>query len=78
MLGRLRRDETQRAATLDPYLQAEWDTPTWTLAAGVRRARVSLSAEDRYLALYPPRTIADWVVDGSGSIPAPDGTVVLI
>ncbi len=50
VLGRLRRDETQRAATLDPYLQAEWDTPTWTLAAGVRRARVSLSAEDRYLA----------------------------
>jgi uridine kinase len=37
-----------------------------------------MPAEDRYLALYPPRTIADWVVDGSGSIPAPDGTVVLI
>ncbi len=37
-----------------------------------------MPAEDRYLALYPPRTIADWVVDGSGSIPAPDGTFVLI
>lgn len=50
VIGRLRRDETQRATTLDPYLQAEWDTPGWTLAAGVRRARVSLSAQDRYLA----------------------------
>lgn len=48
--GSVRRDETQRAATLDPYLQAEWDSAAWTLSAGVRRARVSLASEDRYVA----------------------------
>jgi uridine kinase len=37
-----------------------------------------MPAEDRYMTLYPPRAIADWVVDGSGLPPAPDGTVVVI
>jgi len=50
VLGRLRRDETNRADALDPYAQAEWDTPGWTFTAGVRRTRVRLSSADRYIA----------------------------
>jgi iron complex outermembrane receptor protein len=47
--GRLRRDESNRADALDPYAQAEWDTPGWTFTAGVRRTRVRLSSADRYI-----------------------------
>ena len=50
LTGRLRRDEVNRADALDPYAQAEWDTPGWTFTAGVRRARVRLSSADRYVA----------------------------
>jgi iron complex outermembrane receptor protein len=50
VMGRLRRDETNRADALDPYAQAEWDTPEWTFTAGVRRSRVRLSSADRYIA----------------------------
>ena len=49
VLGRLRRDETNRADALDPYAQAEWATTDWTVTAGVRRARVRLSSADRYV-----------------------------
>jgi len=49
-LGRLRRDETNRADTLDPYAQVEWATAAWTATAGVRRSRVRLSSADRYVA----------------------------
>ncbi|MES2974510.1 MAG: TonB-dependent receptor [Pseudomonadota bacterium] len=48
--GRLRRDETNRATTLDPYAQVEWDSADWTLTAGVRRSTVKLSSGDRYIA----------------------------
>jgi iron complex outermembrane recepter protein len=48
--GRLRRDETNRAHTLDPYAQAEWDTRDWTFTAGVRHSRVRFDSTDRYLA----------------------------
>jgi uridine kinase len=37
-----------------------------------------MPAEDRYMALYPPQAVADWIVDGGGLTPAPDDTVVLI
>ena len=50
VMGRLRRDETNRADALDPYAQAEWDTPDWTFTAGVRRSRVQLASADRYIA----------------------------
>lgn len=50
VMGRLRRDEANRADALDPYAQAEWDTTAWTFTAGVRRARVRLSSADRYIA----------------------------
>lgn len=48
--GRLRRDESNRATTLDPYAQVEWDSADWTLTAGVRRSTVKLSSRDRYIA----------------------------
>lgn len=47
--GRLRRDETNRASTLDPYAQAEWATPDWTLTAGLRHSRVRFESSDRYI-----------------------------
>lgn len=48
--GRLRRNETNRASTLDPYAQVEWDSADWTATAGVRRSTVKLSSSDRYIA----------------------------
>ncbi|RYX95586.1 MAG: TonB-dependent receptor [Comamonadaceae bacterium] len=48
--GRLRRDEANRATTLDPYAQVEWDSAAWTATAGVRRSTVKLSSADRYVA----------------------------
>ncbi len=50
VMGRLRRDEGNRADALDPYAQAEWHTPGWTVTAGVRRSRVRLSSADHYIA----------------------------
>lgn len=48
--GRLRRDEVNRADTLDPYAQLEWDSADWTLTAGLRRSRLRLRSADRYIA----------------------------
>lgn len=47
--GRLRRDETNRARTLDPYAHIEWDTAAWTWTAGVRHSRVRFDSSDRYV-----------------------------
>jgi iron complex outermembrane recepter protein len=58
--GRLRRDETNRARTLDPYAQAEWDTRDWTFTAGIRHARVRFDSADRYVVSGNP--------DDSGSV----------
>lgn len=49
VLGRLRRDETNRASTLDPYVQAEWRTPATTFTAGLRHSSVRFSSADRYV-----------------------------
>ncbi|WP_439606585.1 TonB-dependent receptor family protein [Hydrogenophaga sp.] len=49
VLGRLRRDETNRASTLDPYVQAEWRTPDTTLTAGLRHSSVRFTSADRYV-----------------------------
>lgn len=49
--GALRRDERNRAVSRDAYLQAEAPlTPALLLAAGLRHGRVSLQADDRFLA----------------------------
>lgn len=58
--GKLRRDETNRASTLDPYAQVEWASTDWTLLAGVRRASVRLRSADRYIVTGNP--------DDSGSV----------
>ena len=49
VLGTLRRNEVNRATTVDPYLQAEWETADWTWTAGLRHSRVRLESQDRYI-----------------------------
>lgn len=47
--GQLRRDEVNRAQTLDPYVQAEWRTQDLTLMGGVRHTRTKYESADRYI-----------------------------
>lgn len=47
--GKLRRDEVNRAQTLDPYVQAEWRTQELTLMGGVRQTRTEYESTDRYV-----------------------------
>ena len=47
--GKLRRDEVNRAQTLDPYVQAEWRTQDLTLMGGVRQTRTEYESTDRYV-----------------------------
>jgi len=47
--GRLRRDETDRVASLDPYLQASWQLGDFRLQAGVRHNSLKVKVDDRYL-----------------------------
>jgi iron complex outermembrane receptor protein len=49
--GGLRRDERNRVASLDPYLQGEWRLgERWRLLAGARASTVSFESNDRYFA----------------------------
>ncbi len=48
--GNLRRDETNRADTLDPYLRAAWVREALTLEGGLRRVRAEYTSTDRFLA----------------------------
>ena len=48
--GRLRRDETDKVSSTDPYLQAEWAQGPWVLNAGLRHSRFKVDVSDRYLA----------------------------
>lgn len=53
--GALRRDETNRVSSADPYLQAEWrPTPAWLLSAGVRRSKVDFRSTDAYITKTNP------------------------
>jgi iron complex outermembrane receptor protein len=48
--GLLRRDEDNRVANFDPYLQAQWQfAPGASFTAGVRHSRVRFSSADRYI-----------------------------
>jgi iron complex outermembrane receptor protein len=48
--GALRRDETNRVSSADPYLQASWQlAPQWTLNTGVRRNSVRFSSTDGFI-----------------------------
>jgi iron complex outermembrane receptor protein len=49
VLGRLKRDETNRATTLDPYLRASWQKADWTLEGGLRRVNARYSSDDVFL-----------------------------
>jgi iron complex outermembrane receptor protein len=50
VFGALRRDEVNRGRSDDAYMQLEWALArAWTLGAGVRSGRVTLSAADEYL-----------------------------
>ncbi len=47
--GKLRRDETNRAQTLDPYVQTEWRKQDLTLMGGVRQTHTEYESVDRYI-----------------------------
>ncbi len=47
--GDPRRDEVNRASTLDPYLQAEWRSKDLTLMGGVRQTRTKYESSDQYV-----------------------------
>lgn len=48
--GNLRRDETNRADTLDPYLRASWAREALTLEGGLRRVSAEYTSTDRFFA----------------------------
>ena len=48
--GRLRRDETNAATSVEPFVQAEWRSPAWTLSGGLRWSQVRFESRDHYLA----------------------------
>ncbi|QHE75093.1 TonB-dependent receptor family protein [Hydrogenophaga sp. PBL-H3] len=48
--GALRRDETNRATTLDPYVRASWQKKDWTLEGGLRRVNARYASSDAFLA----------------------------
>jgi len=50
VLGGLKRDETNHASTLDPYLRASWQKEDWTLDGGLRRVNARYSSDDAFLA----------------------------
>lgn len=47
--GKLRREEINRAQTMDPYVQAEWRTQDLTLMGGVRQTRTEYKSTDQYI-----------------------------
>lgn len=47
--GKLRRDEQDSVASLDPYAQSEWQAGPWLLTAGLRHSRVSVTVQDHFL-----------------------------
>ncbi len=50
VLGRLRRDEINRAESRDAFVQAEWRlAPAWSMSAGLRAGSVQLSSDDKFL-----------------------------
>ena len=50
VLGALRREETNRATTLDPYVRASWQKADWTLEGGLRRVGARYESTDVFLA----------------------------
>ncbi len=49
--GALKRDETNRATSSEPYAQWRWTpTPDWELLAGLRASQLRFGSDDRFLA----------------------------
>ena len=48
--GALRRDETDKLSSLDPYLQTQWEGGPWVLTTGLRRSSLKVEVDDRFLA----------------------------
>lgn len=49
--GALKRDETNRARSSEPYAQWRWSpAPAWELLAGLRASRLRMDSHDRFLA----------------------------
>lgn len=65
--GRLRRDESNTATTLDPYGQVEWESAAWTVSAGLRHSRVRMDSTDHYVATGNPDDSA--ASEYSGTMP---------
>lgn len=47
--GKLRRDEQNVVSSLDPYIQAEWQSGPWLLSAGVRYSKMKVAVDDHFL-----------------------------
>ena len=67
VMGRLRRDESNTATTLDPYAQVEWESAAWTMTAGLRQSRVRMTSVDNYVAPSNPDDSGS--SDYSGTLP---------
>ncbi|WP_153117150.1 TonB-dependent receptor family protein [Rhodocyclus tenuis] len=48
--GALRRQERDRVASFDQYLQSEWQGERWTLSGGLRHSHLAFKVDDNYLA----------------------------
>lgn len=48
--GALRRQERDRVASFDQYLQSEWQGERWTLSGGLRHSHLAFKVDDHYLA----------------------------
>lgn len=49
VIGALRRDESNRATTVDPYARASWQKEDWTIEGGVRRVSARYVSSDAFL-----------------------------
>ena len=47
--GKLRRDEQDVVSSLDPYIQAEWQSGPWLLNAGLRYSKMKVAVDDHFL-----------------------------
>jgi iron complex outermembrane receptor protein len=47
--GRLRRDEQDGVANVEPYLQGEWKDGNWQASGGLRYSRVRFNVRDQFL-----------------------------
>lgn len=67
--GRLRRDEDNRVAGSDQYVQVDWRfADRWSLLAGARHSRIAFRSDDRYITATNP--------DDSGRVTYSDTTPV--